>query len=175
MKQLKKAALRQFRKRMREEFPPAREMILILQGVHDPVNVGALFRSADAAGVSELILVGDTPRPPHGMIGITSRGADRRVAWQSIPDIETALTVVSERGFTPIALEITDTSVPFFTFSFPDRVALVLGSEGQGVWPKTLALCSAAVCIPQYGSVPSLNVQVAASLVMYHCMLKALV
>ncbi len=161
---LGKTGIRQLKKQLRAS-RPAVELVFLLQALDDPVNVGALFRIADACGARELVLVGDTPQPPHAGIGLTSRGCDRSVPWRHVAGIEDALASLREDGYQLVAVELAADAVAYTSFAFGPKVCLVLGNEGAGVWPKTLRLCDGAVFIPMYGKGPSLNVHVSAALV----------
>ena len=74
---------------------PERALSVILHDVEDPVNVGAAFRTADAVGVSQVILTGITPRPPHKLIDRVGRKKHKRVRWEYIPDV---LDAIAEAG-----------------------------------------------------------------------------
>jgi len=168
MRPLRKTGIKRLYKDMAKTRPLHAEIAFLLQSLDDPVNVGALFRIADACGARELVLTGSTPTPPHPGIGLTARGADRRMAWRQIPRIEDATTTLKSEGYHLVALEIADEAQVYTDYAYPNKVCLVLGSEGKGVWPKTLRLCDGTVFIPMYGKGPSLNVHVAAALVAYH-------
>lgn len=144
---------------------PELELAFLLQSVADPVNVGALFRIADACGAAELFLIGDTPQPPHPGIGLTARGCDRRVPWRWLHRIEEGIEAARADGYQLVAVELAGGSVPHADFPYGERVCLVLGNEGAGVWPKTLDACDGAVYVPMYGKGPSLNVHVSAAVV----------
>lgn len=167
MRALGKTGLRRLAKANRETHPPRVELAFLLQSVDDPVNVGAVFRIADACGAREIVLAGDTPAPPHPGIGMTSRGADRRVPWRHVRAIEDAAAALRAGGWGLVAVELADGAVAHVDYPYPPRTCLVLGSEGRGVWPKTLRLCDGAVYIPMYGKHPSLNVHVAAAVVAF--------
>ncbi len=167
MRPLRKTGVRRLTKGIAQARPPQVELAFLLQGLDDPVNVGALFRIADACAAREVILVGDTPTPPHPGIGLTARGSDRRVAWRHVKPIEDAAAALKAEGYHLVALELSSGARLYTEYPYPDKVCLVLGSEGGGVWPKTLRLCDGAVFIPMYGKGPSLNVHVAAAVVAY--------
>jgi len=172
MRPLRKTGIKRLYKDRARSYPPRAEMVFLLQSLDDPVNVGALFRIADACAARELILTGDTPTPPHPGIGLTARGCDRRVPWRHIPRVEDAAAALKAEGYHLVALEITDNAQLYTEYPYPTRVCLVLGSEGKGLWPKTLRLCDGTVFIPMYGKGPSLNVHVAAALVAYQILVR---
>lgn len=168
MRQLSKTEIKRLQKQTAKTRPGKVALVFLLQNLDDPVNVGALFRIADACGVREMILVGDTPAPPHPGISLAARGCERRVAWRHVNRIEEAAAALKGDGYHLVALELTRDAQMYTEYPYPDKVCLVLGSEGGGVWPKTLRLCDGTVFIPMFGKGPSLNVHVAAAVVAYH-------
>jgi tRNA (guanosine-2'-O-)-methyltransferase len=171
MRPLNKSGIKRLKKTFVQANPPAVELAFLLQNLDDPVNVGALFRIADACAARELIFVGDTPTPPHPGISLTARGCERRVPWRQFKAIERAAEALKAEGYQLVALELAEDAQPYPDYDYADKVCLVLGSEGAGVWPKTLRLCDGVVFIPMYGKGPSLNVHVSAALVAYHILM----
>ena len=168
MRQLSKTEIKRLQKQAAKMHPRRVDLAFLLQNLDDPVNVGALFRIGDACGARELILVGDTPAPPHPGISLAARGSERRVAWRRVNRIEDAAAALKAEGYHLVALELAREAQMYTDYSYPDKVCLVLGSEGGGMWPKTLRLCDGTVFIPMHGKGPSLNVHVAAAVVAYH-------
>jgi tRNA (guanosine-2'-O-)-methyltransferase len=171
MRPLGKTGIRRLRKELARARPPGVEIAFLLQGLDDPVNVGALFRIADACGARELVFVGDTPVPPQAGISLTARGSERRVVWRHILRIEDAAATLKAEGYHLVALELAGGAQLYTEYAYPEKVCLVLGSEGGGVWPKTLRLCDGAVFIPMLGKGPSLNVHVSAAIVAYEVLM----
>lgn len=167
MKALQGTDLKRFLRQYRRDNPPRRTVSALLQSVEYPMNVGAAFRLADAAGLSELILTGITPRPPHPTIDRVGRHKSRRVPWRYEEDAATALAGLKANGYTAVAVELTDTAVPYHQYDFPDKVCLVVGHEDHGVTRATLAACDAALFLPMYGKGRSLNVAMALGVVVY--------
>ena len=167
MKQLRGTALKRFLRSLPAPPSPA-ELVVVCQSVAYPVNVGSIFRIADALGATEVILTGITPRPPHPTISKVGRNKDRRVPWRYVERPEAALRDLREQGYWIAALEITDQCRPYYGVDYPQQVALVLGNEDHGVTRACLALCDAAVFVPMYGSGKSLNVHVSLAVVGYH-------
>jgi tRNA (guanosine-2'-O-)-methyltransferase len=165
---LSKTEIKRLQQRIAKTHPHKVALAFLLQNLDDPVNVGALFRIADACGAREMILVGDTPAPPHPGISLTARGCERHVAWHHVNRIEEATAALKSEGYHLVALELARDAQVYSEYPYPDKVCLVLGSEGGGVWPKTLRLCDGTVFIPMYGQGPSLNVHVAAAVAAYH-------
>ncbi len=166
MKQLRGTPLKRFLRGLQPPSPT--ELAIVCQSVAYPVNVGSIFRIADALDASEVVLTGITPRPPHPTISKVGRDKDRRVPWRYVDRPEAALEDLKAKGFWITALEVTDECQPYYTTDFPQKVALVLGNEDHGVTRACLALCDAAVYVPMYGKGRSLNVHVSLAVVGYH-------
>lgn len=131
-------------------------------------NVGSAFRSCDAFGVHELWLSGYTPIPPRPEITKTAIGAEDHVAWKQIIDLPSAINQLKESGYTIVALEQTDTSIPLDAYQTSSKpICLILGNEVTGVDADLLAHADACVEIPQFGIKHSLNVSVAAGVALY--------
>ena len=167
MKQLRGTPLKRF---LRKLPPPPRpsDLVVVCQSVAYPVNVGSIFRIADALEVKEVVLTGITPRPPHPTISKVGRDKDRRVPWRYVDRPEAALEELRAQGYWIGALEITDESRPYYAVDYPRQVALVLGNEDHGVTRACLALSQAAIYVPMYGGGKSLNVHVSLAVVGYH-------
>jgi 23S rRNA (guanosine2251-2'-O)-methyltransferase len=167
MKQLLGTPLKRF---WRDLPPPPSptELTIVCQSVAYPVNVGSVFRIADALDAAEVVLTGITPTPPHPTIGKVGRGTDLRVPWRYVERPEAALAELKAGGWWIAALEVTDRCSPYYAADYPSRVALVLGNEDHGVTRACLELCDAAVFVPMYGKGRSLNVHVSLAVVGYH-------
>jgi tRNA (guanosine-2'-O-)-methyltransferase len=133
-----------------------------------PVNVGSIFRIADALDASEVVLAGITPTPPNPTISRVGRSKDLRVPWRYVERPEDALRDLQSQGFWIAALEITDLCHAYNAVDYPPRVALVLGNEDHGVTRACLALCDTAIFVPMYGKGKSLNVHVSLAIVGSH-------
>ena len=84
MRPLKKVEVKRLFERAARDYPPRVELAFLLQSLEDPLNVGSMFRIADACRALELVFTGPTPTPPHEEIDRTARGHERRVAWRRI-------------------------------------------------------------------------------------------
>ena len=144
------------------------EIILLLQDVTDAINVGSLFRTADAAGITKLILCGQTPTPPDNQINTTARGLERRVEWEYQQDASLTIEDLKKSGYQIVGVEIDTNSQPYFSTQYTDKVCLILGNEAQGIYKKNLPLCDVIVHIPMFGKGQSLNVNVSGAIVAYH-------
>lgn len=143
--------------------------MIVAQDVSDPLNIGALFRLADAQGVASLYLCGQSPRPPHKRISKTARSTDQFVPFEYHTSTLAAIEKLRAKNYRIIGLEITDASEPIdrFTADADHPLALVIGAESQGLHPDTLAVLDAAVHIPMYGRNTSMNVIQACGIAIY--------
>lgn len=139
----------------RKTFPVS----VYLEQVRSPFNVGAMFRTAEAFGVSRVLLCPETASPLHPRAQKTARGAISVLPWQ-VADLE---VLRNEPGV--FALELGGTPLP--EFRFPDRGVMLVGSEELGLSPEALAMARAGrVSVPMAGAKRSLNVAVAFGIVM---------
>jgi tRNA G18 (ribose-2'-O)-methylase SpoU len=142
---------------------------VVLDNVRSMHNVGSIFRTSDAFLVEKIILCGYTPRPPHRDINKTALGATETVAWEYVDATTTAILKLKRRGYWIAAIEQASESILLPEVKLPENtpVCVVFGSEVDGVDDDVLALCDAAIEIPQLGMKHSLNVSVAAGIVLF--------
>ena len=147
-----------------------KEIYVVLNNIRSRENVGSIFRTADAAGVSKLYLCGITPTPPHEKISKTALGAEACVPWEHCKQTQRLLGKLKKEGITVVALEKTQKSEDIFKFKPKFPLVLVLGNEVKGLSPQILKYCDKKLAIPMYGKKESLNVSVAAGVAVY-CLL----
>lgn len=141
----------------------------VLDDVRSMHNVGAVFRTADSFNLSGIYLCGVTPQPPHRDIHKTALGATESVNWKYVTTAKEAILTLKNEGYTIIGVEQTYNSewLQRFPFQTQQKVALILGNEVHGVSDEALALCDHVIEIPQFGSKHSLNISVAAGVVLW--------
>lgn len=144
-----------------------RELVVIAHNIRSLWNVGSIFRSADAFGVTHIYLTGYTGCPPRMEIGKTALGAEEWIAWSYEKDPLTVIERLKKKKFQVIALEKTKNSEPLQTFHTDASVALILGHEVQGVSDELIAASDTVLHIPMRGKKESLNVSTAAGIAMY--------
>ena len=144
----------------------------MLHHVRSLYNVGAFFRTADGAGVREVILSGITARPPRKEIAKTALGAEESVAWCAVDDLASWLDEFAAAGGQVAAVETTPEAIDLFDWTPTWPVAVLFGHEVDGLPPDLLARCHVHVRIPMYGTKRSLNVATAAGVVMYELVRK---
>ncbi len=168
MKPLHGTNLKRFLRNYKRQYRPEVDLVALLQSVEYPANVGSCFRLADGAGMTELVLTGISPVPPNPTIDKVGRYKSLRVPWRYEKEPLAAISGLKEEGYHVVAVELTETAVPYFEYNFPGKTCLVVGHEDHGVTRETLSACEAAVFLPMYGKGLSLNVHVALSIVTYH-------
>jgi tRNA G18 (ribose-2'-O)-methylase SpoU len=160
-----------------------RSIILIAHNLRSIHNVGSLLRTAEGLGITKVILSGYTPHPayvndrrlPHEAAKLTKQihktalGAEETQAWAYHHEILPILAKLKREGYTIAALEQTDDSKELPSYHPPEKLAIVLGREVEGVEPDVLGACDIALEIPMYGSKESYNVVQAAAMALYHC------
>jgi len=144
-------------------------LVIVLDNVRSMHNVGAVLRSADAFKVAKVYMCGITPTPPHREIRKTAIGAEESVSWESIEDTAKLIPTLKQEGYRILAIEQTDSSLSLDQFKIEEngKYALILGHEVNGVSDEVIQESDIALEIPQYGTKHSLNISVAAGIVMY--------
>lgn len=144
-------------------------IVVVLDSIRSMNNVGSIFRTCDAFNVEKMFLCGITARPPHKEISKTALGATESVDWEYVEDVTELAQRLHHEGYKIFLVEQTDNSIMLDNFSFAtyEKVALVVGNEVFGVDDRLLPLCDAAIEIPQYGTKHSLNVTIAAGIVIW--------
>lgn len=147
---------------------------IILEDIRSAYNVGAIFRTADASGVSKVFLTGYTPAPidrfgrPQPEIQKTSLSASETMPWEKVESTSELIARLKNEGVTVAAVELAPGSVPLKEFTEPEHVAYIVGNEVDGVAKETLALADVIVELPMLGQKESLNVSVTAGIILYH-------
>jgi 23S rRNA (guanosine2251-2'-O)-methyltransferase len=142
-------------------------IILIADNIRSAMNVGSLFRTADAFGIEAIYLCGYTPCPPQREILKTALGSTESVQWIFFENIEDAIHSC-KMTYAICALEQTHGSKPLHEFQIERPVALIVGNEVHGVSEAALNLSEHALEITQFGTKHSLNVAVSAGIALFH-------
>lgn len=159
------------------------DIVVIAHNLRSTHNVGSLLRTAEGLGVSKVYLSGYTPYPaaqddprlPHiaekltKQIAKTALGAEKDSFWKHETDIHTRIHALKEAGYTMVAIEQDEHSLSLPLYEPPQKVALILGRETEGIEPEILELCDVVTEIPMFGNKESFNVVQAAAMALYHC------
>lgn len=145
---------------------PAPQFLLVLDQVEDPRNFGAVVRAADGAGVHGVVVPERKTAPPSDVAIAASAGALHTARIARVRNISDTLNDLKKSGIWTIGLS-PEARAPWHSFDYNEPVAIVLGSEGKGLRTRVAATCDALVSLPQLGRVESLNLSVAAGIVLY--------
>ena len=149
------------------------QKILILENIRSTHNVGAMFRTADAVGVTKIFLCGYTPAPIDRFgrvrpdIAKSALGAENTIPWESVESAVDVVTQLKAQQVVTIALEQHVNSVDYKTITPTDDTAVVVGNEVDGVSQEVLELVDVIAEIPMVGSKESLNVSVATGVLLF--------
>jgi 23S rRNA (guanosine2251-2'-O)-methyltransferase len=163
MEELNRKSVKEFRESEK------RPVLVILDNIRSMHNVGSVFRTADAFLLQGIYLCGYTPQPPHRDIQKTALGATETVDWKHFQTVPAAIASLREDGFKIYAVEQTEKSIPLqeFILKPDDKLALIFGNEVSGTGEEGLKLCDGSIEIPQSGMKHSLNISVAAGIVLW--------
>ncbi|HSX34012.1 MAG TPA: TrmH family RNA methyltransferase [Candidatus Saccharimonadales bacterium] len=160
-----------------------RHLVLIAHNLRSCHNVGSLLRTAEGLGVERVILSGYTPHParpndtrlPHEAAKLTKQihktalSAEDLVPWEFRPDVAQVIVELQQAGYVVAAVEQAAQSVKLPGYQPPEKLALLVGREVEGVEPEVLAACDLALEIPMFGQKESFNVVQAAAMALFYC------
>ncbi|KQP56722.1 RNA methyltransferase [Agreia sp. Leaf283] len=143
--------------------------IVVLENVVDPTNVGAIFRSAGAIGADAVLVTPRCSDPFYRRAIRVSMGTVLQVPWTRVGEWPETRELLVEAGFHVAALALTPDAVSLRDFQarLPEKLALVLGAEGDGLTPEAIAAADTVVQIPMKHGIDSLNVAAASAVAMW--------
>lgn len=142
------------------------EWILILDGIVDPRNFGALLRTAEAAGVRQIVIPKDRSVEVTPLVVKASAGAAHHLNIYKVTNLRRVLQELKQAGYWTVGLAV-GAKECLYDRVYPEKLAIVLGSEATGVRPINLRECDFLVSIPMLGKVASLNVGVAGAICLF--------
>lgn len=146
---------------------------VILDNIRSVHNVGSIFRTCDAAGVSKLYLCGLTPTPIDRFgrarkdMAKVALGAQQSVVWEYVEETKDVIEKLKKEGVRVVAVEQDKKSTDYKKLSTKKPLALVFGREVDGISKEILHLCDEIVEVPMHGAKESLNVSVAVGVVLF--------
>lgn len=160
-----------------------RQIVVIAHNLRSTHNVGSLLRTAEGLGITHVYLTGYTPYPSipsdprlphesaklHKQIQKTALGAEISQSWSQENAASSVIKKLRADGYAIAALEQTEQSIQLPDYIAPDKVAIVLGREAEGIETEVLELCDIHLEIPMSGKKESFNVVQAAAMALYHC------
>jgi tRNA G18 (ribose-2'-O)-methylase SpoU len=143
-------------------------VIVVLDNVRSLHNVGSVFRTSDAFLIEAIYLCGITAIPPSAEIHKTALGAENTVEWQYFEHTLDAVRQLKQNGYHILAVEQAENSISIEKFELENqKYAVILGNEVKGIDQAVMDYCDACIEIPQFGTKHSLNVSVAAGIVIW--------
>lgn len=145
-------------------------VVVVLDNIRSLHNVGSIFRTTDAFALESVYLCGITGKPPHKEITKTALGSELSVDWKHYSNTLDAITELKQQGYTIAGLEQTEGSTLLNEWKIQpnEKIALVAGSEVDGVSQEVVNACDILIEIPQHGTKHSLNVSVATAVALWH-------
>tara|TARA_B100000029_G_scaffold472475_1_gene513018 strand:- start:148 stop:675 length:528 start_codon:yes stop_codon:yes gene_type:complete len=153
-----------------EEFKSATKtpITIILDNVRSAINVGSIFRTADAFLIENIILCGITAIPPNKEIRKAALGSTDSVNWEFYENTISAVKRLKTEGYHIIGVEQTDKSTMLNDINLSKTpIAIIMGNEVNGVAQEVIDLCNTVIEIPQFGTKHSLNISVSAGIVIW--------
>ncbi len=158
-----------------EDFKMANKkpIVVVMDNIRSMHNVGSVFRTSDGFLIDGICLCGFTPQPPHRDIHKTALGATETVDWVYYENTTDAVDALKQKGYKVYAIEQTEGSISLEQFKqlhpniSEQPVAFVFGNEVDGVDEDVIAACDGVIEIPQWGMKHSLNISVAAAIVLW--------
>ena len=155
-----------------EEFKKSKKIpiTILLENIRSAHNIGSVFRTADSFLINKIILCGISAQPPNKDIRKTALGSSESVEWKYEKNIEVAIQKLKDEGNKIISVEQTTNSISLENFkpSKNSKYAIIFGNEVNGIEQRTIDLSDMAIEIPQYGTKHSLNISVAAGIIIWN-------
>jgi tRNA G18 (ribose-2'-O)-methylase SpoU len=144
-------------------------VIAVLENIRSAYNVGSVFRTADAFLIESVFITGYTATPPHKEITKTALGAQDSVDWKYFTTTKEAIEELKNEQYEVFAVEQVTNSISLKNIAelSADKIAFIFGNEVTGVDEEIISLCDGCVEIPQFGMKHSLNISVAAGIVLW--------
>ena len=167
---MRKLSMEELGRKSVEDFKLAdkKPLVVVMDNIRSMHNVGSVFRTADAFLISGICLCGFTPQPPHRYIHKTALGATDSGDWMYYEHTVDAVLALKERGYKVLAIEQTEGSIMLDEYAQKQLpTAFVFGNEVDGVSDEVIQVCDGVIEIPQWGMKHSLNISVAAAVVLW--------
>lgn len=168
---MRKLSMDELNRKTVEEFKQAEKnkIIVVLDNIRSAYNVGSIFRTADAFLIEAIFICGYTPPATHRSVNKTALGAVETVDWLQFEKIEDAINQLKENNYIVYAVEQAEQSFSLNKFQPANskKLAIIFGNEVVGVQNEAMLMCDGCIEIPQHGMKHSLNVSVAAGIVLW--------
>ena len=168
---MRKLSMTELNRKSVEEFRESQKIpvVVVLENIRSMHNVGSVFRTSDAFLIEAIYICGYTAQPPRKEIDKTALGATESVAWKYFGTSEEAIKELTDNNYAVFAIEQAEDSISLENISDieAEKIAVVFGNEVSGVEQSTIVSSKGCIEIPQYGMKHSLNISVAAGIVLW--------
>jgi len=168
---MRKLSMDELNRKSVDEFKRSKKIpvIVVMDNIRSMHNIGSVFRTADAFLLEAIYLCGYTAQPPHRDINKTALGATETVVWKHFTTTVDAVKELQTNGYKVYAIEQVENSISLEKFNIraDEKTAVVFGNEVEGVQQEVIAMCEGCIEIPQLGMKHSLNISVAAGIVLW--------
>jgi tRNA G18 (ribose-2'-O)-methylase SpoU len=168
---MRKLRMEELNRKSVDEFKESEKnpVIAVLENIRSAYNVGSVFRTADAFLIESIFITGYTAKPPHKEIAKTALGAQDTVDWKYFETTSDAIEDLKKEGYKVYVVEQVTDSISLEKLSDLniEKIAFIFGNEVTGVDEKIISLCDGCIEIPQFGMKHSLNISVAAGIVLW--------
>jgi tRNA G18 (ribose-2'-O)-methylase SpoU len=167
---MKKLSMEELNRKSVEEFKQSDKIpiVAVLENIRSAYNIGSVFRTADAFLLEGIYICGYSAFPPHKEIKKTALGAEETVHWKHFKTSKEAIEDLKKQGYKIYAVEQAAGSIKLNQFgSAFEKLAVVFGNEVSGVEQSTIEMADGCIEIPQLGMKHSLNISVAAGIVLW--------
>lgn len=145
-----------------------KEFYVICDNIRSLENIGSIFRTSDALGVSKIYLCGISGKPPHHKISKTALGAEKTIPFEYYRQTGRLVDKLKKQGVEIVALEQAKKAISYLEYKPKFPVALIVGNEVKGIYKKILKKADKIIFLPMQGKKESLNVSVAFGVAGYH-------
>lgn len=167
---MRKLSMDELNRKSVDEFKQSGKIpiVVVLENIRSAYNVGSVFRTADAFLIEAIFICGYTAHPPHKEIKKTALGAEETVRWKYFETVAEAIEELKNQNHKIYAVEQAENSIRLQAADFRDqKIAVIFGNEVSGVEQTTIEQCDGCIEIPQLGMKHSLNISVAAGIVLW--------
>lgn len=141
-------------------------LVVVLDSIFDPQNLGAIIRACECFGVDLIIFSKNRGSDITPVTTKTSAGATELVSILKVSNLVETVKALQKEGFWAVAAENKENAQSLYDFEFPEKTVLILGSEGKGIQPLLSKKCDFYISIPMLGRIDSLNVSQAAAVIL---------
>lgn len=152
---------------LKENTKKEKDLLLFLDSIYDPQNLGTLFRAAECFGIGAVVWSKNRGADLTPVVSKASVGATELMTFIRVANLAEAARKVKENDYEIVTAEVGKNAQSLNVFNFPKKTALIMGSEGEGVRNLLSSLADHKVFIPMYGKIDSLNVSQATSVFLY--------